>query len=70
MPIKAPVRPADHPDYRLDCEEAIDLSVRELVDEAIQAGWRPDTIYDALTSVDGNKKIAYGLDPDPADDPA
>lgn len=66
MKISSPVRPADHPDYRLDCQEAIDLAVRDLVDTVIQAGWEPLTVYAALKSVAIYQRLAYLEDPDPA----
>lgn len=68
MPITPPRRTPDHPDYQLDCEEALDLAVRALVDEAIVAGWKPEVIYEALASVADNQRLAYDEDPDPADD--
>lgn len=68
MPITPPRRTPDHPDYQLDCEEALDLAVRALVDEAIVAGWKPETVYEALGSLADNQRLAYDEDPDPADD--
>lgn len=65
--ITAPTHPADHPDYQLDCEQAIDMAVGALVDEAIFAGWKPETVYAALVSVANNQRLAYDEDPDPSD---
>lgn len=68
MPITPPRRTSDHPDYRLECEEALDLTVRALVDETIVAGWKPETVYEALGSLADNQRLAYNEDPDRADD--
>jgi len=59
----------DHPDYALSCEEALDLPLRDLVDQAVQAGWKPRVIFKALQEVAKNQGLAYEEDPDPEDDP-
>jgi len=56
-------------DAQIDCELAIDVPVRELVDAIIQAGWARDVAYAALKSVIENQALAYMEDPDPAADP-
>lgn len=66
MQIDGPKHPEDHEDYQLDCEEAIDLPLREFIDGVIQAGWRPETVYAAVQSVAHHQKLAYDEDPDPA----
>lgn len=66
--MRQPPHDPTHPDYQLDCEEALDLAVRALVDEAIVAGWKPEVVYAALASVADNQRLAYDEDPDPADD--
>lgn len=66
MQISGPVRSPDHPDYQLDCEEAIDLPLREFIDGVIQAGWKPETVFAAVESVARNQALAYAEDPDPA----
>lgn len=68
MRIASPRHKTNHPGYQQGCEEALDPAVRALVDEAIQAGWRPETVYEALGSVADNQRLAYDEDPDPADD--
>ncbi|NHT78931.1 hypothetical protein G8E10_24845 [Rhizobiaceae bacterium CRRU44] len=70
MEITSPKIAADHPDYQISCEEALDLPARDLVDKAIQAGWSPRVIYKALQEVARNQALAYEEDPDPEDDPA
>lgn len=47
MEISKPVRQPDHSDYQLDLEEAIDLAVREGIDEALLAGHKPETVFNA-----------------------
>lgn len=39
MKVRPPAIEADHPEYRVQCEEAVDLALREVVDVAIAAGW-------------------------------
>lgn len=65
----SPLQPMSNPDAQIDCEQAIDVPVRELVDAIIQAGWAPKIAYAALKSVAENQALAYMEDPDPAADP-
>jgi hypothetical protein len=53
----------------LECEEAVDVAVRDLVDQVISAGWPPWLAFAAIKSVAQHQAIAYQHDPDPADDP-
>lgn len=69
MKISAPRLQPDHPDYALECQEAIDLATRDIVDRAVAAGWKPRTIYKSLEEVARNQALAYEEDPDPEDDP-
>lgn len=57
-----------HPDYALEAEEALDLHVQALIDDAVQAGWDTRTIIEALENVAKAKAVAYEEDPDPEDD--
>ena len=66
MTIDQPKLDIGHPDYAHSCEEAIDDPVRRLIDAAIQAGWEPRTVYQALQEVGRHQAIAYEEDPDPA----
>ena len=68
--IFSPKFEKSHPDYELECEEALDLHVQELIEDAVQAGWGPRTIFKAIAKVAAAKAIAYEEDPDPEDDPA
>lgn len=36
-------------DRSLECELALDLPLRQLVDDAISAGWEPNEVFGALT---------------------
>jgi len=56
-------------DMQIDCEIAIDMATRDLVDAVIQAGWPPKIAYSALKNVARNQALAYQDDPDSADDP-
>lgn len=53
-------------DMQIDCEQAIDDPVRDLIDAAIVSGWPPETVFAALKSVVANRQLAYAEDPDPA----
>jgi hypothetical protein len=68
--ISTPQRPLSDVDLQLDCEYAIDVPVRALVDEIIQAGWSPMVVYAAMKNVVEHQVLAYVEDPDPADDRA
>ncbi|MUO72884.1 hypothetical protein [Agrobacterium vitis] len=69
MAVTTPNFASEHPDYALSCEEALDLPLRDLVDQAVQAGWKPRVIFRALQEVAKNQGLAYDEDPDPEDDP-
>lgn len=69
LSIPSPRKPMSDADAQIDCEQAIDVPVRDLVDAIIQAGWPPDIAYAALKSVAENQALAYMEDPDPAADP-
>ncbi|WP_173995721.1 hypothetical protein [Agrobacterium tumefaciens] len=70
MDISTPKRSADDEDYAIELEEALDLPLRDLIDNAVQAGWSPRAVYKAVQSVALNQGLAYEEDPDPADDKA
>lgn len=67
--IPPPSKPMSDADAQIDCELAIDIPVRDLIDAIIQAGWSPQIAYAALKSVAENQTLAYLEDPDPAADP-
>lgn len=69
-PIQSPRKPMSDADAQIDCECAVDIPARQLVDDVIRAGWAPRVAYAALKSVIDNQALAYAEDPDPADDPA
>lgn len=68
MDIQSPKHPKTHPDYAINCEEALDLPLQYLIDRAVQAGWDTRTVMVALQSVAFNRALAYEEDPDPEDD--
>ncbi|WP_421581149.1 hypothetical protein [Shinella sp. M31] len=67
--IPSPRKPMNDAYAQIDCELAIDVPVRDLVDAIIQAGWAPEIAYASLKSVAENQALAYMEDPDPAADP-
>ena len=67
--IIRPRQPGNYPDRSIDCEEAMDIAIAELVDAASNAGWTIPEALDAIARVIPNQRNAYAMDPDPADDP-
>lgn len=53
--ITSPKRSAEHADYQIELEEALDIPIRGLVDAAIQAGWSPLANDKAVQSVAVNQ---------------
>lgn len=68
MMIQSPVRPFTHAHRSIDCKNALELHVMDLIDRAAQAGWKPREVMEALAEVVANQQEAYEEDPDPADD--
>lgn len=64
-----PRQPGRYPDRDLDCEEAVDAKLRDLVDAANNAGWTTPEVLSAIERVVPHMRAAYNEDPDPADDP-
>ncbi|RUT29953.1 hypothetical protein EMQ25_11460 [Arsenicitalea aurantiaca] len=52
--MKRPVRPVRHPDRELECEEALEPALLELVAAAEGAGWDHGEIWLALVSLGVN----------------
>ena len=50
--ISPPQQPTTDPDAVLECEHAIDSAVRELVDQAITAGWPAEATFEAIRRSD------------------
>jgi hypothetical protein len=69
MAITPPRKPPGYGDRVLECEFALEGAMRQLVDDAVIAGWAPREVFAALRSLVGHQRDAYGEDPDPADDP-
>ena len=66
MDIAAPSHQPETEDYLLECQEALDLPLAELVDKAIGAGWEPRRVYKAVEELARMQALAYEEDPDPA----
>jgi hypothetical protein len=66
MEVAAPQHEADHEDYGLECQEALDLPLAELIDKVRAAGWEPRQVYRAVGELARVQALAYEEDPDPA----
>jgi hypothetical protein len=56
--MKSPRFDADHPDYGLEMQEALETELQELIDRALAAGWSKDAIWPALRSLVTNLELA------------
>lgn len=55
-------------DRDVDCEEAMDYALANLLDQANSAGWSIPECLAAIERVIPHRRKAYEADPDPADD--
>lgn len=55
--LKSPRLPADHPDQCIECQEAIESSVADLIAEATAAGWDLDCVTAAIVEVADNLRL-------------
>lgn len=60
MTIPNPPRPEDHPDRFIDAQEALEASVLELVEKAVEAGWGEKEAIAAIIAVAENRMLAIG----------
>ena len=67
--IIRPRQEGNYPGRNADCEEAMDIAIRGLIDLANNAGWKTPEVLAAIGSAIVHQRIAYSEDPDPADDP-
>jgi len=67
--IRAPSHVIGEEHRSLEIEEMLDEPFRKLVDEAATAGWDTPEVLNALEELVRNYRVAYDIDPDPADDP-
>lgn len=51
QPIKAPKQDGDYDDRFLDCQEAIENKIQQVMEEAIRAGWTREEAAAALVEV-------------------
>lgn len=66
--IIAPKTAGLYVDREVDCEEAMDYAITDLLDRASTAGWSIPEALAAIERVIPNQRIAYEADPDPAED--
>lgn len=68
--IISPKAPGMYVDRDIDCEEAMDYAITDLMDRASSAGWSIPEALAAIERVIPNQRMAYEADPDPAGDGA
>lgn len=66
--IISPKAPGLYVDRDIDCEEAMDYAITDLLDRASTAGWSIPEALAAIEQVIPNQRKAYEADPDPTDD--
>lgn len=66
--IIEPKAPGLYVDRDIDCEEAMDYAITDLLDRASAAGWSIPEALAAIERVIPNQRRAYEADPDPADE--
>lgn len=66
--IIAPKAPGLYVDRDIDCEEAMDYAITDLLDRASAVGWSIPEALAAIQRVIPNQQRAYEADPDPADE--
>ena len=69
MDIEVPRHTPTHPDRDLECQESIEPTMREILDQANQRGWGTVETMNAMEEVLRNLRLAYAEDPDPQEDP-
>ncbi|MDW5312988.1 hypothetical protein [Rhizobium sp. PL01] len=67
--IDAAKHQVSHPDRALACQEAIELHVQQVIDDATTHGWGAIETISAMEEVLRHLRLAYAEDPDPAEDP-
>jgi hypothetical protein len=58
--MRSPRFDANHPDYELELQEALEGDMQGLVDQALAAGWSEAAIWPALRSLATNMELAAG----------
>ena len=58
QPVKAPREEGDYPDRQLDCQEAIESKVQQLMEEVTRAGWSREEAAAALVEVADHQMLA------------
>jgi hypothetical protein len=67
--IIAPTHSADEPEYDFECQQALELAVLDLVDQAEQAGWHSQSVLKALAEIVGNQMVTDEIYPNPHGEP-
>lgn len=57
MIIISPTHSADEPEYDFECQQALELAVLDLIDQAEQAGWQSQSVHKALAEIVGNQMV-------------
>ncbi len=69
MPIPGPTCEQGDMKRSMECEHHFDLPVRDLIDQAVTAGWTALEALVAIEEVVKEQRQAYQADPDPAEAP-
>lgn len=56
--MKPPRLSPTHPDYGLECEEALEPALIAAIEQARAVGWKPGVIWQSLLSVITNLELA------------
>lgn len=67
MPIPAPTCEPGDMKRSMECEHHFDLPIRDLIDQAVTAGWTALEAFIAIEEVVKEQRQAYQADPDPAE---
>lgn len=59
MPITQPRKDGEYPDRDIDCEEALEASIQDVMQRAQQQGWNRAETMDAIENLIANLRIAY-----------
>ncbi|WEZ83162.1 hypothetical protein P6U16_20170 [Rhizobium sp. 32-5/1] len=66
MPIPGPTFEPGDMKRSMECEQHFDLPIRDLIDQAVTAGWTALEALIAIEEVVKEQRQAYQADPDPA----
>lgn len=69
-PIAPPSASPEDPSYNIECQQAIELALMAVVDQAAIAGWETARVLSAAREVIEQLAVGYEQDPDPDDAPS